>query len=145
MYDTSVSGPDARAAACLTTPNRIRQHARRLTAGLSLLALAAATAGSSGCAARSRTAIENAQTAVRVKTAIVNDVELGTLPIDVEAAGGVITLEGIVRTSEQIDRALDVARGVQGVVRVQSALVIGDPDPPVPRPVPPLPALAPRL
>ena len=103
-----------------------------------------AAAASAGCAARSRTAVENAQTAVRVKTAIVNDVELGTLPIDVQAVGGVVTLEGVVSTREQIDRALDVARGVQGVVRVQSALVIGDPDPPVPRPVPPLPALAPR-
>lgn len=144
MYDTSVSGPDTRPSLHRTNAGVIRRFLGRSTAGLSLLALAAATAGSSGCAARSRTAVENAQTAVRVKTAIVNDVELGTLPIDVEAAGGVITLEGIVRTSDQIDRAVAVARGVQGVVRVQSALVIGDPDPPVPRPVPPLPALAPR-
>ena len=103
-----------------------------------------AAAVSSGCAARSRTAVENAQTAVRVKTALVNDVEVGTLPIDVEAAGGVVTLAGVVRTAEQIDRAVEVARGVQGVVRVQAALVVGDPDPPVARPVPPLPALAPR-
>ena len=93
---------------------------------------------------RSRPAVENAQTAVRVKTALVNDVEIGTLPIDVEVAGGVVTLEGIVRTPDQIDRAVAVARGVTGVARVESALVVSDPDPPVARPVPPLPALAPR-
>ena len=109
-----------------------------------MLVLAVLATGSAGCAARSRTAIENAQTAVRVKTAIVNDASIGTLPIDVEAAGGVVTLEGIVRTRAQIDRALEVARGVKGVTRVTSALVIGDPDPPVARRVPPLPALAPR-
>ena len=122
----------------------MRRFPGRSTAGLSLLVLAAAATASTGCAARSRTAVENAQTAVRVKTALVNDVEIGTLPIDVQAVGGVITLEGIVRTPEQIDRAVDVAGGVEGVVRVQSALVVGDPDPPLPRPVPPLPALAPR-
>lgn len=142
MYDTAVSGPDPLPSGRHTPRSVAHPRFRRLTATLVFVGIAAAV--SSGCAARSRTAVENAQTAVRVKTAIVNDVELGTLPIDVEASGGVVTLEGIVRTPEQIDRAVEVARGVEGVVRVQTALVIGDPDPPVARPVPPLPALAPR-
>lgn len=142
MYDTAVPGLDPLPSG-RHTPSRIgRLRFHRLTAALALVGIAAAV--SAGCAARSRTAIENAQTAVRVKTALVNDVEVGTLPIDVEAAGGVITLEGIVRTPAQIDRAIMVARGVDGVARVESALVIGDPDPPVARPIPPLPALAPR-
>ena len=123
-----------------------RRWFRRVAAVAALVVLAAA--GSAGCAARSRTAVANAQTAVRVKTALVNDVELGTLPIDVEAAGGMVTLEGIVQTSAQIDRALDVARRVQGVARVESALVVGlvvgDPETPVARATPLLPALAPR-
>lgn len=142
MYDTAVSGPDLLSSGRHSPPGVGQPRFRRLTAALALGGIAAAV--SSGCAARSRTAVENAQTAVRVKTALVNDVEVGTLPIDVEAAGGVVTLAGVVRTAEQIDRAVEVARGVQGVVRVQTALVVGDPDPPVARPVPPLPALAPR-
>ena len=141
-YDTAVFPPNAVWFGWPPARRAGRLLLGRLTAALLLIVLSAAA--SAGCAARSRTAIENAQTAVRVKTALVNDVELGTLPIDVEAAGGVVTLEGIVRTSAQIDRALDVARRVQGVARVESALVVGDPDPPVARATPPLPALAPR-
>ena len=142
MYDTVVSASDTRPAACQTRSRITAQRSRRLIAVVTLFLVAAAA--SSGCAARSRTAVANAQTAVRVKTALVNDVEVGTLPIDVEAAGGVVTLEGIVRTPDQIDRAVAVARGVEGVARVETALVIADPDPPVARPTPPLPALAPR-
>ena len=143
MYDSALFPRDTCTAA--GSPAILLGYIRRLRRGIAaLVLLVAASSASSGCAARSRTAIENAQTAVRVKTALVNDVELGTLPIDVEAAGGVVTLEGIVRTAAQIDRALDVARRVQGVARVESALVVGDPDPPVARATPPLPALAPR-
>ena len=143
MYDSALFPRDTCNSA--GSPALPPGYSRRLRRGIAALVLLVAAASvSAGCAARSRTAIENAQTAVRVKTALVNDVEIGTLPIDVEAAGGVVTLEGTVRTPDQIDRALAIARAVQGVARVESALVVGDPFPPVARPVPPLPALAPR-
>ena len=119
-----------------------RRPLRRLAAALALAAIAAG--GVAGCAARSPTAIADARTAVRVKTALVNDAELGTLPIDVQAQGGVVTLEGIVRTVAEIDRALALARGIEGVARVESALEVGEPDPRVVRSEPTLPALAPR-
>ena len=86
-----------------------------------------------GCSARSvpmaSTAVADAQTAVRVKTALVNDVVLGTLPIDVRAEAGVVTLHGAVRSAGQVDLALDLVRGVAGVTRVQSALTVEEPDP----------------
>ena len=107
--------------------------------------------------AASATAVADAQTAVRVKTALVNDLLLGTLPIDVRAETGVVTLHGTVRSVEEMDRALALARGVAGVTRVESALEVGEPDSPPdagrPRPGqrdspaatrPRLPALAPR-
>ena len=119
-----------------------RRRHRRVTAALALVVVAAV--GFAGCATRSRTLVTDAQTAVRVKTVLVNDPELGTLPIDVRARRGVVTLEGIVRSAAEIDRALALARGVEGVARVESALAVGDPDPLVARGEPALPALAPR-
>ena len=106
---------------------------------LVLLAVAAP-----GQAANAQTAVADALTAVRVKTAIVNDVDLGELPIEVHASAGVVTLEGIVRTADQIDRAVALTERVPGVTRVESALVVGDPDPLAEQGRPRLPALAPR-
>ena len=121
-----------------------------------LLILAAA-----GCAARTAPdpspAVTDARTAVRVKTALVNDPALGALPIDVRAQAGVVTLHGTVPSAAEADRALALARGVPGVARVESALTIGDAEPSpdawrrragrggAPSPARPrLPALAPR-
>ena len=128
----------------------------RLVVAAMLVAVAA------GCSARSApsasAAVVDAQTAVRVKTALVNDTELGTLPIDVRAAAGVVTLRGTVNSAAEVDRALALARGVAGVTRVESELAVGEPDPVLdaraPRDIrdggtpaasrPRLPALAPR-
>ncbi len=94
--------------------------------------------------AGARTPVADALTAVRVKTAIVNDADLGELPIEVHAVAGVVTLEGVVRAADQIDRAVELAEGAPGVTRVESALVVGDPDPLAEQARPRLPALAPR-
>ena len=112
-----------------------------------------------GCSARSTpvisTAVADARTAVRVRSALVNDAVLGTLPIDVRAQAGVVTLHGTVRLAEEVELALDVARLVDGVVRVESELEVGaadrrpatdlprDPEDAEGRPAR-LPALAPR-
>ena len=142
---TTVSAAGPLSVPCLSLPARAAARRRRLRRLAAALALAgAAAAGAAGCAARSPTAVADARTAVRVKTALVNDVELGALPIDVRAQGGVVTLEGTVRSVAEIDRALALARGIEGVARVESALAVGDPDPPVVRSEPTLPALAPR-
>ncbi len=95
-------------------------------------------------AAATQIAVEDALVAVRVKTALVNDVDVGELPIEVHAAAGVVTLEGVVRTRDQIDRAVELAERAAGVIRVESALVVGDPDPLAELRRPRLPALAPR-
>ena len=126
-----------------------------------LVAAAMLVVAVAGCGARAgRTAsaaVADAQTAVRVKTALVNDALLGTLPIDVRAEAGVVTLHGNVDSAGEVDLALALARGVAGVVRVESALTVGVSDETPDdrrqrmRPVDPtvstrprLPALAPR-
>ncbi len=98
----------------------------RLLAVVLLIGMAA------GCSARTApiasTAVADAQTAVRVKTALVNDPALGTLPIDVRAEAGVVTLHGTVRSAAEAEQALALVRGVAGVTRVESALTVGEPD-----------------
>lgn len=125
----------------------------------SLLALALLL-GAGGCAARSAPettpAVADARTAVRVRTALVNDALLGTRPIEVRARSGVVTLGGTVGLAEEVELALAVARRVEGVLRVESELVVGDverlaaarpssaPRRPEPEPETRRPALAPR-
>jgi hypothetical protein len=68
---------------------------------------------------------QDAQTAMRVKTALINDPDLGVLPIEVQVSGGVVTLSGRVRTQAEADRAEALARGVAGVTAVTSDLHVG--------------------
>jgi len=90
------------------------------TAGLVVCAIV------SGCsAAVDRVAIEDAQTAARVKTALVNDAELGASAIEVLVEYGVVQLAGRVRTQTDADRAAAVARSVPGVRGVALALQVG--------------------
>lgn len=95
--------------------------------------------------AAAQDAARDAQLAVRVKTALVNDVELGTMPIDVAARDGAVTLRGAVRSAADADRAVALARGVDGVASVRSALDVDSAGSPArARPRTTLPALAPR-
>lgn len=98
----------------------------RLLSVLPVALLVTAFAASNGCAqAISTVEIEAAQTAARVKTALVNDPVIGTRVIDVRVVGGVARLSGRVATQDEADRAVGVARGVPGVVQVESRLQIG--------------------
>ena len=84
-----------------------------------------------GCGARAAPAtspaVADARTAVRVRTALVNDAVLGPLSIDVRVRDGIVTLRGTVRLPEEVDLALAVVRDVDGVARVESELGIGEP------------------
>jgi hyperosmotically inducible protein len=68
--------------------------------------------------------LEDGRLSAAVRTALLNDPQLGLRRIAVEARLGVITLSGAVRTSEEVQRAEKLARSVAGVRDVQSALRI---------------------
>lgn len=83
-----------------------------------------------GLVAGCRTAIDpiavaDAQTAARVKTALVNDPVVGALAIEVRVAGGVATLSGRVRSAADADRVVAIAKGVAGVADVRANLQVG--------------------
>jgi hypothetical protein len=80
-----------------------------------------------GCAAAIDPAvIADARTAALVKTALVNDPDVGELAIEVRVIRGTAYLSGRVRSSDDADRALTLARAVPGVTGVQSTLQVGD-------------------
>jgi len=71
--------------------------------------------------------VQDAQIAVRVKTALVNDAVLGVQPIEVSVTDGVARLSGSVASGAQAQRAVAVTRAVDGVRDVRSDLVVSAP------------------
>lgn len=98
-----------------------------MAAALCTLGIASASGVLGGCrsAAIDRVAIQDAQLAAQVKTALVNDRDLGATTIEVNVARGVARLTGTVANRMLADKAVTVARGVQGVSAVRSELRLG--------------------
>lgn len=94
-----------------------------------VLALVVASAACGGSRAGIDTAVTTSrfnasELIARVKTALLNDKELGARRIDVHAVDGDITLAGRVASAAERDRAVHLARGVEGVRSVRSELHI---------------------
>ncbi len=60
----------------------------------------------------------------KVKTALLAEKNLKSLPIGVESTDGVVTLSGEVVSSAQIKQAVDVAKHVDGVRDVHNSLTV---------------------
>ena len=81
--------------------------------------------------------IDDATITTRVKTALLNDPDVGALRIDVSTAAGVVTLSGAVKSPAEADRAVQIAHNIKGVKDVKSTLQVRD--------VPGLAGVTPRL
>jgi hyperosmotically inducible protein len=68
--------------------------------------------------------IDDATITTRVKTALLNDPEVGGLRIDVDTFKGLVTLSGAVKSAGERDKAVAIARKTPGVVDVKSTLQI---------------------
>ena len=68
--------------------------------------------------------IDDATISTRVKTALLNDPDIGGLRIDVDTFKGVVTLSGSVKTAAERDKAMTIARKIGGVTDVKSTLQI---------------------
>jgi osmotically-inducible protein OsmY len=68
--------------------------------------------------------IDDATITTRVKTAFINDPVVGALRIDVDTFKGVVTLSGRVKSKEEEQKAITVARSIKGVTDVKSTLQI---------------------
>jgi hyperosmotically inducible protein len=68
--------------------------------------------------------IDDATITTRVKTALLNDPDVGGLRIDVDTFKGLVTLSGSVKTAAERDKAVAIARKIGGVTDVKSTLQI---------------------
>jgi len=68
--------------------------------------------------------IDDTTITTRVKTAMLNDPNVGGLRIDVDTFKGVVTLSGRVKSQTEHDQAIALARTVNGVSEVKDALQI---------------------
>jgi osmotically-inducible protein OsmY len=78
-----------------------------------------------GCASTSKQAgtgeyIDDTVITTKVKAAILGDDTLKVMEINVETFKGVVQLSGFVKSPADIARAVDVARGVEGVKSVKN-------------------------
>ena len=77
-----------------------------------------------GCGKTVGETIDDATITTRVKTALLNDSDVGGLRIDVDTFKGVVTLSGRVKTKEEEAKAVSLARKIGGVAEVKSTLQI---------------------
>jgi hyperosmotically inducible protein len=77
-----------------------------------------------GCGKSVGETIDDATVTTRVKTALLNDPDVGGLRIDVDTFKGVVTLSGRVKTKDEEAKAIAIARKIGGVTDVRSTLQI---------------------
>jgi osmotically-inducible protein OsmY len=68
--------------------------------------------------------IDDATITTRVKTALLNDPVVGGMRIDVDTFKGVVTLSGRVKSQNELNTAIALARKIDGVKDVKSTLQI---------------------
>lgn len=71
--------------------------------------------------------IDDKVVSAKVKTALLQDPEVKALQVKVETYNGVVQLSGFVDKPEQIHRAAEVAKGVEGVKSVKNDLALRSP------------------
>ncbi len=99
----------------------------RAHALVALTILCAATACARGPKSQAGSvgiSLEDGRIAAAVRTALVNERDLGLRDIAVDVRQGVVFLSGEVRTLEEAQHAATVVRGVQGVRDLTSSLSV---------------------
>jgi osmotically-inducible protein OsmY len=88
------------------------------------LAVVLATPLAVGCGKTVGETIDDTTITTRVKTAMLNDPNVGGLRIDVDTFKGAVTLSGSVKTQGEKEQALALARRTPGVTEVKDNLQI---------------------
>ena len=68
--------------------------------------------------------LDDAAITAKIKGDILNDPLLKVLQINVTTTNGIVTLGGVVDSKQSIDRAVEIARGVNEVKSVENRLVV---------------------
>lgn len=96
------------------------------TADTSGTSSTAGATGTSGTTSASRTGEAMADTAIttKVKAGLVKEPDLSASSIHVETTKGVVMLSGFVNSKAEADKAVELARNVDGVKKVESAIKV---------------------
>jgi hyperosmotically inducible protein len=86
--------------------------------------LAPITLGTVACGKTVGETIDDATITTQVKTALLNDPDVGGLRIDVDTTVGVVTLSGVVKSETEANKAIAVAKRIEGVKDVKSTLQV---------------------
>jgi hyperosmotically inducible protein len=86
--------------------------------------LAPVTLGTAACGKTVGETIDDATITTRVKTALLNDPDVGGMRIDVDTTVGMVTLSGVVKSQAEADKAVAIARRISGVKDVKSTLQV---------------------
>lgn len=70
------------------------------------------------------TYIEDSVITAKVKTALLKDLHLKGLNVNVETYRGTVLLSGFVNEEQQAQRAAEVASGIRGVIAVKNSLLV---------------------
>jgi hyperosmotically inducible periplasmic protein len=95
---------------------------------LSRIALLVCLSLAAACGRSIDTTIQDATITAAVTTALLNDTAIDGTLITVRTEAGVVYLTGTQPTPEAGERAVSLARSVQGVADVQSSIRLGPPD-----------------
>jgi hyperosmotically inducible protein len=68
--------------------------------------------------------LNDAAITTQIKAGFLADSSLKSLQIHVTTTNGVVALSGVVGSQQSIDRGIEIARGVTGVISVESNLVV---------------------
>src|SRR5512133_907663 len=96
-----------------------RLLALALTGSISLVTACASSGHAIG------NSVDDASITAQVKTALLNDSQVNATKIDVSTSNGVVTMSGTVRSQPEQERAIQIARRVNGVKDVKANLNIG--------------------
>ena len=99
----------------------LRSHSRNITAAILAVVLLFPLVG---CGKSVGETVDDATITARVKTALLNDPQVGGLKIDVDTTLGIVTMSGIVKSPAEAERAMQLARGIPGVREVKSTLQV---------------------
>ena len=69
--------------------------------------------------------VDDAAITAKVKAALLTANDVKGTDISVETNSGRVTLSGVVQDQAQVDRAVNTARNVDGVVEVENRLMVG--------------------
>ena len=83
----------------------------------------------SACGKTVSQTIDDATITAHVKTALLNDPQVGAMKIDVDTTSGIVTLSGAVKSQAEAARAIELARTATGVKEVKSTLQVTPPTP----------------